>query len=85
MQMSDRAADHTLSIKEQVFDDQHLRATLRFSCVNGSSEPYRIVIAFWDTDKSREYRFDATGVRSGSGVKVIESDHQSKSNLRLVR
>lgn len=57
-----------LLIAEQQFDDPVLDAEFTFKVVEGSSEPYRLRLRFFGSDKVREIRFGADGVKSGSGV-----------------
>lgn len=80
----DASNKHKLQIAVQRFDDPVLRATVEFRLVLGSSEPSRMRIVFWDGDESREYRFDASGEKTGSGVFVSESTKPDRK-IRLVK
>lgn len=62
------SAKPALLIAEQRFDDPVLGAEVSFEVVEGSSEPYRLRFRFHGSDEVRELRFDADGVKSGSGL-----------------
>ena len=73
-----------LALAEQRFSDPTLGAEFLLKVVKGSSEPFRLQIRFLGSDEVREIRFDAEGVKSGSGTKMAEGPEPS-SRLRLIK
>jgi hypothetical protein len=73
-----------LELAEQRFSDPTLGAEVLLKVVAGSSEPFRLQIRFFGSDEVREIRFDADGLKSGSGTKIADAPEPS-SRLRLMK
>ena len=71
------------SVAQQTFDDPSLGAKMEFYVKAGSPEPFRLRVTFEGSNEVREYRFDANGLKSGSGTLIVD-ELKTSPRLRVV-